>query len=127
MALKLLFFGAFVDIYSRLLSMFNFDLILCQITTEVALVLLTWATILLTFPFKYILSFLLLDMFTRELEFRREMVKKFKKFLRERWHAVPCPPVAVLPFENEESRSEMYLKEFKDQPKSQGKQGSGKS
>ncbi|XP_057429866.1 uncharacterized protein LOC130722976 isoform X2 [Lotus japonicus] len=98
-----------------------------QITTEAALVLLTWATILLTFPFKYILSFLLLDMFTRELEFRREMVKKFKKFLRERWHAVPCPPVAVLPFENEESRSEMYLKEFKDQPKSQGKQGSGKS
>ena len=101
--------------------MFDSDLILCQITTEVALPLLTWSTIFHTIPFKYILSFLLLDLFTWELEFRREMVKKFKKFLRERWHAAPCPPVAVVPFENEESKSEIYLKDFKNQPKSQGK------
>ncbi|XP_019440384.1 PREDICTED: uncharacterized protein LOC109345689 isoform X2 [Lupinus angustifolius] len=40
-----------------------------QITTEVAVVLLCWATILLIFPFKYILSFLVMDMFTRELKF----------------------------------------------------------
>ncbi|CAL0334328.1 unnamed protein product [Lupinus luteus] len=77
-----------------------------QITTEVAVVLLCWATILLIFPFKYILSFLLMDMFTRELQFRREMVKRFKALLRERWHTVPASPVAVLPFENQESKSQ---------------------
>ena len=102
-------------------------MILSQITTEVALLLLSSATILLIVPFKYILSFLLFDMFTRELEFRREMVKKFMKFLRERWHAVPAAPVSVLPFENEESRSQIYLKEIEDETKSQGNHSSGKS
>lgn len=100
---------------------------LYQITTEVALVLISSATILLIVPFKYIFSFLLFDMFTRELEFRREMVKKFRNFLRERWHTVPAVPVSILPFENEESRSEIYLKEMEDQSKSQGNQSSGKS
>lgn len=98
-----------------------------QITTEVALVLISSATVLLIVPFKYIFSFLLFDMFTRELEFRREMVKKFIKLLRERWHTVPAAPVSVLPYENEESRSEIYLKEIEDQSKSQGNQSSGKS
>ncbi|KAK7412070.1 hypothetical protein VNO78_03516 [Psophocarpus tetragonolobus] len=98
-----------------------------QITTEVALVLISSATILLIVPFKYIFSFLLLDMFTRELEFRREMVQKFIKFLRERWHTVPATSVTILPFENEESRSEIYFKEIEDQSKSQGFQSSGKS
>lgn len=53
-------------------------------------------------------------MFTRELEFRREMVKKFITLLRERWHTVPAAPVAVLPSENEESKSEIYLKEIEE-------------
>ncbi|OIW13610.1 hypothetical protein TanjilG_07952 [Lupinus angustifolius] len=96
-----------------------------QITTEVAVVLLCWATILLIFPFKYILSFLVMDMFTRELKFRREMVKRFKALLRERWHTVPASPVAVLPFENQESKSQFHLKEFED--KSQANQINGNS
>jgi len=99
---------------------------LYQITTEVALVLISSATILLIIPFKYIFSFLLFDMFTRELEFRREMVKKFRSFLRERWHTVPAVPVSILPFENED-RSEIYLKEIEDQSKTQGNQSSVKS
>ncbi|XVF00723.1 hypothetical protein REPUB_Repub04eG0026000 [Reevesia pubescens] len=76
-----------------------------QITTEVALVLLSSATILLIVPFKYVLAFLLCDLFTQELKFRREMVKRFLSFLRERWLTVPAAPVLVLPFEDEESRS----------------------
>ncbi|XP_021286870.1 uncharacterized protein LOC110418460 isoform X1 [Herrania umbratica] len=76
-----------------------------QITTEVALVLLSSATILLIVPFKYVLAFLLCDLFTRELEFRREMVRRFISFLKERWDTVPAAPVIVLPFEGEESRS----------------------
>lgn len=44
-----------------------------QITTEVALILLMSSAVLLIVPFKYILGFLLFDVFTRELEFRRQM------------------------------------------------------
>lgn len=76
-----------------------------QITTEVALVLLSSATILLIVPFKYILAFLLFDLFTRELEFRREMVKRFITILKERWDTIPAASVIVLPFESEESKA----------------------
>ncbi|XP_022762890.1 uncharacterized protein LOC111308656 isoform X4 [Durio zibethinus] len=76
-----------------------------QITTEVALMLLSSATILLIVPFKYVLAFFLCDIFTRELEFRKEMVQRFLSFLKERWLTVPAAPVIVLPFEDEESRS----------------------
>ncbi|KAL6010739.1 hypothetical protein ACLOJK_001181 [Asimina triloba] len=55
-----------------------------QITGEVALVLFFAATVLLIVPIKYVLAFLLFDLFTRELEFRREMVLRFMSMLRER-------------------------------------------
>ncbi|XP_018454247.1 uncharacterized protein LOC108825458 isoform X2 [Raphanus sativus] len=83
-----------------------------QVTTEVALVLLSIATVLVIVPFKYVLACVLFDQFTRELEFRKEMVMKFKAFLRERWEMVPAAPVLVLPFVNEESTT----------PPTQGKQ-----
>ncbi|KAJ7968089.1 DUF639 family protein [Quillaja saponaria] len=98
-----------------------------QITTEVALVLLSSATTILIVPFKYIISFLLFDLFTRELEFRREMVKKFINLVKERWHSVPAAPVVVLPFESEGSRSETDLKEKKEKGKSERKQSSSNS
>ncbi|KAJ0681785.1 hypothetical protein HanPI659440_Chr16g0639991 [Helianthus annuus] len=69
-----------------------------QITTEVAMVLLFGSAVLLIIPFKYILSFFIFDLFTRELEFRKETVKKFKRFLRARWDTVPATPVSVMPF-----------------------------
>ncbi|KAE8690728.1 Plastid-lipid associated protein PAP / fibrillin family protein isoform 1 [Hibiscus syriacus] len=71
-----------------------------QVTTEVALVVLSSATVLLIVPFKYVLAFLLCDLFTQELEFRREMVKRFLSLLKERWITVPATPVIVLPFED---------------------------
>ncbi|XP_068658534.1 uncharacterized protein [Aristolochia californica] len=74
-----------------------------QITGEVALVLFCAATTLLVVPFRYILAFLLLDLFTRELDFRREMVSKFTSFLEERWATVPAAPVVVLPFGSNEA------------------------
>lgn len=82
---------------------------------EVAIVLLSFATILLIVPFKYVLAFLLFDLFTRELEFRREMVKKFMTFLKERWETVPAAPVVVLPFESNDSRSSNQRNEI-DKP-----------
>ncbi|KAL3843707.1 hypothetical protein ACJIZ3_001110 [Penstemon smallii] len=81
-----------------------------QITTEIALALLLGSTALLVVPFKYILACLIFDLFTRELEFRRQMVIAFNSFLKERWDAVPAAPVVVLPFEEKESSSEAVQK-----------------
>ncbi|XP_073273567.1 uncharacterized protein [Primulina huaijiensis] len=80
-------------------------------TTEVALVVLLLSTVLLLFPFKYILAFVIFDLFTRELEFQRQMVVAFMNFLQERWDTVPASPVAVLPFgEKESDTSQKKLK-----------------
>ncbi|XP_058191819.1 uncharacterized protein LOC131308812 isoform X1 [Rhododendron vialii] len=83
-----------------------------QITTEVALILLMSSAILLVVPFKYILGFLLFDVFTRELEFRREMVMRFRTLLKERWDAVPAAPVVVLPYEGDETRAPNQTREI---------------
>ncbi|XP_062082408.1 uncharacterized protein LOC133788819 isoform X2 [Humulus lupulus] len=88
-----------------------------QVTTEVALALLAGAIILLTVPFKYVLAFLIMDLFTRELGFRKEMVKKFMSFLKQRWDMLPAAPVVVLPFESDESTSKPQVKGTKDQAK----------
>ena len=82
---------------------------------EVALALLSSATILSTVPFKYVLAFLIFDLFTRELGFRKEMVETFMSFLKQRWNMVPAASVVVLPFESEEFKSEP--KGMKDQSK----------
>ncbi|KAI8532171.1 hypothetical protein RHMOL_Rhmol11G0192700 [Rhododendron molle] len=85
-----------------------------QITTEVALILLLSSTILLVVPFKYILGFLLFDVFTRELEFRRQSVMRFRTLLKERWDAVPAAPVVVLPYEGDETRAPNQTREIDD-------------
>lgn len=83
-------------------------------TTEVALVFLGSATILLVIPFKYVLGFLILDLFTRELDFRREMTMRFIKILKERWDTVPAAPVAVIPYESDDSWSVDQRKEINE-------------
>lgn len=70
------------------------------------------ASSLLLVPFRYILAFCLFDLFTRELEFRREMVHKFMTFLRERWTTVPAAPVAVLPFDDGKQVTENSSKQI---------------
>ncbi|KAL0387196.1 UNVERIFIED_CONTAM: hypothetical protein Sradi_2601400 [Sesamum radiatum] len=87
-----------------------------QVTTEIALVLLLGSTVLLVVPFKYILAFVIFDLFTRELEFRRQMVIAFMSFLKERWDAVPAAPVIVLPFEDKESATEQRRQVEKVKP-----------
>lgn len=77
-----------------------------QVTFEVAVVLLGSAISLLVIPFKYILAFIIFDLFTRELQFRREMVMKFMSFLRERWAGIHAAPVVVLPYESPETVTE---------------------
>lgn len=67
--------------------------------------LLLGSTVLLIVPFKYILSFLIFDLFTRDLEFRREMVLKFTSMVKERWDTVPAAPVIVLPYVEDKTGS----------------------
>ncbi|CAD6235747.1 unnamed protein product [Miscanthus lutarioriparius] len=74
-----------------------------EVTTQVALVLLASSAVLLVFPFKYVLAFFTFDLFSRELEFRREMVRAFMNFLNERWESIHAAPVVVLPYEGAES------------------------
>ncbi|KAG9141870.1 hypothetical protein Leryth_013988 [Lithospermum erythrorhizon] len=74
-----------------------------QITTEVALALLLGASVLLVIPFRYILAFVVFDLFTRELKFRRQMVLRFMSILKERWDTVPAAPVVVVPYEVDQS------------------------
>ncbi|EEC71869.1 hypothetical protein OsI_04580 [Oryza sativa Indica Group] len=71
-----------------------------EVTTQVALVLLASSAVLLVVPFKYVLAFFMFDQFTRELEFRREMVKAFMSFMKERWESIHAAPVVVLPYED---------------------------
>lgn len=89
-----------------------------QVTTEVALVLLSCAAILLIFPFKYVVAFIIFDLFTRALEIRKEMVKSFMSLLKERWEMVPAAPVVVLPFESEETKLTNQKKETSRKTKS---------
>lgn len=86
---------------------------------EVALCLLLGSTILLLVPFKYVLAFVIFDLFTRELEFRKQMVLAFNKFLKERWDAVPAAPVVVLPLQGKDSESGDVHKKQVDKLKSQ--------
>ncbi|XP_057803468.1 uncharacterized protein LOC131018773 isoform X2 [Salvia miltiorrhiza] len=81
-----------------------------QVTMEVALSLLVGSIILLLVPFKYVLAFLIFDLFTRELEFRRKMVEAFDNFLKERWDGVPAAPVVVLPLEEKEEEKKQLDK-----------------
>lgn len=85
-----------------------------QVTTEVAVVLLVGSAILLTVPFKYILGFFVFDLFTRELEFRREMVIRFMSMIKERWDAVPAASVAVLPYESNDTVSLSQTKQLEN-------------
>ncbi|KAI0526752.1 hypothetical protein KFK09_002343 [Dendrobium nobile] len=93
-----------------------------EVTNEVALLLLGGAIILIFIPFKYIAAFVVLDLFTREVEFRREMTKKFMNFLRERWAAVYASPVVILPYENKEEGSTDNDAKISDGSNSQGLQ-----
>lgn len=81
------------------------------------MVLLFGSTILLTVPFRYVLSFLILDIFTQELNFRKKMVVKLIRFLKARWDTVPASPVSVLPFNSSNTNAKSEKKETNDPPK----------
>ncbi|KAK1668621.1 hypothetical protein QYE76_056780 [Lolium multiflorum] len=80
-----------------------------EVTTHVALVLLASSAVLLVVPFRYIMACFTLDLFTRELEFRREMVAAFISFVKERWESIHAAPVIVLPYEGDAENSNKAL------------------
>ncbi|EPS71721.1 hypothetical protein M569_03034, partial [Genlisea aurea] len=71
-----------------------------QVTAEVAVAMMAGSVVLLLVPFKFVAGAVILDLFTRELEFRRKMVAAFVAVVKERWDMVPAAPVVVLPFED---------------------------
>nr|CAB3474919.1 unnamed protein product [Digitaria exilis] len=93
-----------------------------EVTTQIALVLLASSAVLLVFPFKYVLAFFTLDLFTSELEFRREMVRAFINFLKERWESIHAAPVVVLPYEGAESNPKTLPAKASGQSESQNVQ-----
>ncbi|KAF8717131.1 hypothetical protein HU200_026246 [Digitaria exilis] len=93
-----------------------------EVTTQIALVLLASSAVLLVFPFKYVLAFFTLDLFTSELEFRREMVRAFINFLKERWESIHAAPVVVLPYEGAESNPKTLPAKASEQSESQNVQ-----
>lgn len=52
------------------------------------------------------------------------MVKKFISFLKERWETVPAAPVVVLPYESNESRSDLERIENMEEAKLERNQSS---
>lgn len=74
---------------------------------DVALVLLSASIVFFMVPFRYICAFFLFDQFTRKLDFRKEMVKKFTIFLEEKWASVQASPVVVLPYVANDSDGEL--------------------
>lgn len=97
-----------------------------EVTTQVAFVLLASSAVLLVFPFKYVLAFFTCDLFTRELEFRRETVRAFMNFVKERWESIHAAPVVVLPYEGAESSLKTLPAEVSGQAEPQNVQrGSG--
>ncbi|KAK3162586.1 hypothetical protein QOZ80_1BG0091230 [Eleusine coracana subsp. coracana] len=86
-----------------------------EVTTQVALVLLASSVVLLVVPFKYVLAVFTFDLFTRELEFRREMVRAFMNFLYEQWASIHAAPVVVLPYEGTDSSTKTLPAEASEQ------------
>lgn len=93
-----------------------------EVTTQVALVLLASSAVLLVFPFKYVLAFFTLDLFTRELEFRRETVAAFRRLVKERWESIHATPVTVLPYEGGENGNRTLPARASGQTESKGVQ-----
>ncbi|KAH7302605.1 hypothetical protein KP509_23G079300 [Ceratopteris richardii] len=73
-----------------------------QAKNIVALSLLAGGLILVFVPFRYVCTFVLLDQFTCELDFRRATVLKLARQLHDWWEAIPAAPVVVLPYEEQE-------------------------
>ncbi|KAH9325850.1 hypothetical protein KI387_006028, partial [Taxus chinensis] len=71
-----------------------------QVTDEIAFSLLVIAAVMIIFPFKYVCAFLVLDLFTRELNLRQKTVLQFVVFVKNRWAIIPAAPVVVLPSES---------------------------
>lgn len=78
-----------------------------EMSRDVALVLLSASIVFFMVPFRYICAFFLFDQFTRKLDFRKEMVKKFTIFLEEKWASVQASPVVVLPYVANDSDGEL--------------------
>ncbi|XWS54387.1 hypothetical protein CRYUN_Cryun10bG0085700 [Craigia yunnanensis] len=69
--------------------------VLPQATDRVALLLVFMAVLLAFVPVKYLILFVFLEAFTRELPYRRESNDRWLRRLKEWWFRIPAAPVQL--------------------------------
>lgn len=74
-----------------------------QATDELILGHLAMAMALAFLPFRLIVFLLIADLFTRNLEFRREHTAKVIRRLTEWWHRIPAAPVRFVEEDSEQA------------------------
>ena len=67
-----------------------------QATDGVALLLVFMAVVLAFVPMRYLILFVFLEAFTRELPYRRESNDRWLRRLREWWFRIPAAPVQLI-------------------------------
>ncbi|XWS39627.1 hypothetical protein CRYUN_Cryun18bG0071300 [Craigia yunnanensis] len=70
--------------------------VLPQATDRVALLLVFMAALLAFVPLKYLILFVFLEAFTRELPYRRKSNDRWLRRLREWWFRIPAAPVQLV-------------------------------
>ncbi|XP_017971245.1 PREDICTED: uncharacterized protein LOC18608426 [Theobroma cacao] len=70
--------------------------VLPQATDRVALLLVLMAVVLAFVPLRYLVLFVFLEAFTRELPYRRESSDRWMRRLREWWFRIPAAPVQLI-------------------------------
>lgn len=76
--------------------------VLPEATYRVAIFLLLIAAFFMLVPFRYIILFVLLEPYTREMPLRRESSYRWLRRLREWWFGIPAAPVQLI--KNEDSK-----------------------
>ncbi|XP_021293455.1 uncharacterized protein LOC110423550 isoform X1 [Herrania umbratica] len=70
--------------------------VLPQATDRVALLLVLMAVVVAFVPLRYLVLFVFLEAFTRELPYRRESSDRWLRRLREWWFRIPAAPVQLI-------------------------------
>lgn len=77
-----------------------------QATDELILAHVGLAILLACLPFRIVVLVVLLEFFTRSLEFRREQTERIMRRFREWWHRIPVVPVRFM--EEDNTKDDLY-------------------
>ncbi|XP_021841916.1 uncharacterized protein [Spinacia oleracea] len=78
--------------------------VLPEATYTVAIFLLLTAAFFVLVPFRFIILFVLMEPYTREMPLRRESSYRSLRRLREWWFGIPAAPVQLIKYENSKKK-----------------------